>query len=71
MPALTESADAVTDEVLAGFGEAGKDGQPMPSIPEMGAVWEFWGGAQVSIITGNAEPAAAWDAMIKNIEAKF
>lgn len=71
MPALTESADAVTDEILSGFGEAGKDGQPMPSIPEMGAVWEFWGGAQVSIITGNAEPAAAWTAMVQNIEAKF
>ncbi|MHA6512552.1 sugar ABC transporter substrate-binding protein [Tessaracoccus sp. Z1128] len=71
MPALTESADAVADEILAGFGEAGKDGQPMPAIPEMGAVWEFWGGAEVSIITGNAEPAAAWNAMVENIEAKF
>ncbi|RMB60151.1 sugar ABC transporter substrate-binding protein [Tessaracoccus antarcticus] len=71
-PALTESADAVDDKVLAGFGEAGKDGQPMPSIPEMGAVWTFWGAAQISIIDGTAkDPAAAWKTMITNIEGAF
>ena len=70
-PALIESADAVSDEILAGFGEAGKDAQPMPSLPEMGAVWEFWGGAEVSIITGKADPVTAWQDMIKNIESKF
>ncbi|MEO7589391.1 MAG: maltose ABC transporter substrate-binding protein [Arachnia sp.] len=71
-PALTASADAVDDKVLAGFGEAGKDGQPMPSIPEMGAVWTFWGAAQISIIDGAAkDPAAAWNTMITNIEGAF
>ncbi|MDO5735459.1 MAG: maltose ABC transporter substrate-binding protein [Propionibacteriaceae bacterium] len=71
-PALTESADAVDDEILAGFGEAGKDGQPMPSIPEMGAVWTFWGAAQISIIDGSAtDPAAAWATMVTNIESAF
>ena len=71
-PALTESFEAAqSDPIVRGFATVGANAVPMPSIPEMGAVWEFWGGAQVSIITGNAEPAAAWDAMIKNIEAKF
>lgn len=71
-PALTESADAVDDEILAGFGEAGKDGQPMPSIPEMGAVWTFWGATEISIIDGSAaDPAAAWNTMITNIEGAF
>ena len=70
-PALTESADKVDDEILKGFAEAGKDGQPMPAIPQMGAVWTFWGGAQISIIDGKADPATAWAEMIKNIEAKF
>ena len=71
-PALTESADAVDDEILAGFGEAGKDGQPMPSIPEMGGVWTFWGAAEISIIDGSApDPAAAWATMITNIESAF
>ncbi|GAA4891662.1 maltose/maltodextrin ABC transporter substrate-binding protein MalE [Tessaracoccus lubricantis] len=71
LPALTESADAVSDEILAGFGEAGKDGQPMPAIPEMGAVWQFWGGAEVSIINGQAAPADAWNAMNANIKEAF
>ncbi|MCG6567349.1 maltose ABC transporter substrate-binding protein [Tessaracoccus sp. ZS01] len=71
LPALTESADAVSDELLAGFGEAGKDGQPMPAIPEMGAVWQFWGGAEVSIINGQAAPAEAWNAMNANIKEAF
>ncbi len=71
-PALTESADAVDDEILAGFGEAGKDGDPLPSIPEMGAVWNFWGATEISIIDGSAaDPAGAWDTMITNIEGAF
>lgn len=71
MPALTESADAVSDEILAGFGDAGAEGQPMPAIPEMGAVWQYWGGAQVSILTGKAEPVAAWQTLVTNLEAAF
>ena len=70
-PALTESAAAIDDEILKGFAEAGKDGQPMPAIPEMGAVWTFWGAAQLSIIDGTAAPDAAWTEMIANIESKF
>ncbi len=71
-PALTESADAVDDELLKGFDEAGKDGQPMPTLPEMNAVWEFWGGAEVAIINGkSADAAEAWNTMNENIKAKF
>lgn len=68
LPALTASADKVDDPVLAGFIEAGADGAPMPAIPAMASVWEFWGGTEVSIITGAAtDPAAAWATMIENI----
>lgn len=70
-PALQEVADTVDDEILAGFGEAGELGQPMPSIPEMGAVWEFWGNAQVSILTGAADPETAWTQMNENIKGSF
>ncbi len=71
-PALQESADAVDDPVIKGFAEAGKDGQPMPSIPEMGAVWEYWGGTEVAIINGKSpDPAKAWQAMNANIKKKF
>ena len=71
-PALEALAATVEDKNLKGFGEAGAKGQPMPSIPAMGAVWEFWGAAEVSIIDGSAaDPVAAWQQMIGNIEAKI
>jgi arabinogalactan oligomer/maltooligosaccharide transport system substrate-binding protein len=71
-PALTVAADKVDDKIIAGFAEAGASGQPMPSIPEMAAVWNFWGAAQVSIINGQAtDPAAAWNQMVDNIKAAF
>ncbi|MFV0429218.1 MAG: extracellular solute-binding protein [Arachnia sp.] len=72
VPALTELADALDDPILAGFAEAGAEGQPMPAIPEMGAVWNFWGGAEISIINGQAsDPADAWATMNQNIQDAF
>ena len=72
VPADTSVADGITDELLAGFAEAGKNGQPMPSIPEMGAVWSHWGNTEVSIINGQAaDPVAAWKTMAENIKAGF
>jgi len=69
LPALTAAADKVDDKVLAGFNAAGATGAPMPSIPEMGSVWSFWGTTQVQIISGQVgDPAAAWDTMITNIQ---
>ena len=69
LPALTAAADKVDDPVLAGFNAAGATGAPMPSIPEMGSVWSFWGTTQVQIISGQVgDPAAAWDTMITNIQ---
>lgn len=70
-PANTAAASAIDDETMAGFAEAGKDGQPMPAIKEMEAVWSFWGQAEVDIINGKTAPAAAWQTMITNIESKF
>ena len=70
VPADTSVAEGITDELLAGFAEAGKNGQPMPSIPEMAAVWSHWGNTQVSIINGQAaDPVAAWKTMVENIKA--
>lgn len=71
-PAMTESAAAVDDPILAGFGEAGANGQPMPAIPEMAGVWADWGATQVAIINGQAaDPATAWEAMVQKIQASF
>ncbi|WP_265522043.1 sugar ABC transporter substrate-binding protein [Oerskovia flava] len=69
VPALTASADAIDDPIIAGFNEAAGD-SPMPSIPEMGSVWQFWGTTEVQIISGQAsDPAAAWTTMVDNIQS--
>ncbi|MDM7831518.1 sugar ABC transporter substrate-binding protein [Cellulomonas edaphi] len=69
LPALTASAEQVDDPVLKGFNEAGATGAPMPSIPEMGAMWAFWGTTEVQIISGQAkDPVKAWDKMVTNMQ---
>jgi len=69
LPALKVSAAKVDDEILAGFNDAGATGAPMPSIPEMGAMWQFWGTTQVQIIGGQAsDPVGAWNTMVTNMQ---
>ena len=69
LPALKASAAKVDNAILAGFNEAGATGAPMPSIPEMGAMWQFWGTTEVQIIGGQAaDPAAAWNTMVTNMQ---
>ena len=67
-PALAASAHTVADPVVAGFNEAGAAGAPMPAIPEMSAVWGFWGTTELQIIGGQVSPAEGWDAMVGNIQ---
>jgi len=72
LPAMTEVADQVaSDPIVAGYLAASKNGAPMPSIPEMGDVWDFWNSAQSSIISGSAEPEAAWSTMLSDLQAKL
>lgn len=68
-PALVAAADtASSDPVTAGFREVGTDAVPMPSIPEMGSVWSFWGVTEAAIISGSQEPVAAWEKMVADIQ---
>jgi arabinogalactan oligomer / maltooligosaccharide transport system substrate-binding protein len=70
-PALTAAYEkAAADPIIAGFGAVGAEGVPMPSIPEMGSVWEFWGVAEVAILKGE-DPAATWTKMSEDIQAKI
>lgn len=74
LPANEKAAATVTgkDKILGGFADAGKGAAPMPNIPAMAAVWQFWGGTEISIINGKAaNPTAAWDEMIKNIKSNM
>lgn len=72
LPALTASADkAAQDPIVAGFQAAGEDGLPMPSLPEMGAVWGFWGTTEGQIIAGQGDPIATWEKMVSDIETEI
>ncbi|WP_250506259.1 sugar ABC transporter substrate-binding protein [Bowdeniella massiliensis] len=70
VPALQAAADEVkSDPIVAGYAKVAENGIPMPSVPEMGAVWNFWGVTEAQIINGDVEPVAGWDKMVGDIEA--
>ncbi|WP_149202820.1 sugar ABC transporter substrate-binding protein [Actinotalea subterranea] len=69
-PALTAAAETVSeDPITAGFLAVGEGALPMPSIPEMGSVWSFWGVTEAGIISGSIEPVAGWEKMVTDIQA--
>ncbi|WP_456283551.1 sugar ABC transporter substrate-binding protein [Microbacterium sp. JZ101] len=71
IPAFTALADEVaSDPVIAGFLASSQNGVPMPSIPEMGSVWDLWNAAEVQII-GGADPGATWKQMVADLEAEL
>ncbi|MCP2636277.1 maltose ABC transporter substrate-binding protein [Microbacterium sp. HD4P20] len=73
-PALTAAFDAAVaaDPITAGFGEVGANAVPMPSIPEMGAVWQFWGVTEAAIINGQGgDPVELWNKMAADIQAEI
>ena len=68
---MKEVAKEVTDPDIKSFAQVAGEGVPMPAIPEMGYVWDYWGTTEVDIANGSQAPQDAWNAMIKNIESKF
>ncbi|MDF2507634.1 MAG: transporter substrate-binding protein [Microbacterium sp.] len=69
LPALTAAADtAASDPIIAGFQAVGADAVPMPAIPAMGAVWEFWGVAEAAIINGE-DPKTTWQKLVDDVTA--
>lgn len=69
LPALTAAAESVSsDPIIAGFKAAGMDAVPMPAIPAMGRVWEFWGIAEASILNGDA-PDATWAQLTSDVQS--
>jgi len=62
----TESA--AYPDAIAGFQASAEGGVPMPSIPEMGSVWDFWNAAESAIIKG-ADPVKTWNKMVTDLTA--
>jgi arabinogalactan oligomer / maltooligosaccharide transport system substrate-binding protein len=60
-PALTAALEAViaVDPDVAKFVAAGKNGFPMPAIPEMSAIWGPFGNAEVAAVKGEDAKTAA------------
>ncbi|SBT54481.1 sugar ABC transporter substrate-binding protein [Micromonospora narathiwatensis] len=71
-PALTAAFDQVKgeDPDLAKFQEAGKNGQVLPAIPAMAAIWDPFGKAEAAII-GGADPATTITAAGKTIAGQI
>ncbi len=68
LPALTASAEAASaDPIIAGFAAVGAEAVPMPAIPAMGQVWQFWGIAQAAIING-ADPVTTWQKLTADVQ---
>jgi len=68
LPALKAAADEIaSDPLVKGFKDAGEDAVPMPAIPEMGQVWQFWGVAEAQILNG-ADPVATWEKLTQDVQ---
>lgn len=66
-PALTSAFEQVsTDADVAGFGQSGAAGIPLPAIPEMSNVWSALGLAQVNTLRGD-DPAGEFTAAAASI----
>jgi len=71
-PALTAAFDQVkgTDPDIAKWQAAAKDAIPLPSIPEMAAIWDPFGKAEAAVV-GGADPAKTIEAAGKTISASI
>ena len=70
VPAMTEVANSLSDENLKQFATIAGNGLPMPAIPAMGSVWDYWGKTEVAIVNG-ADPASSWETMVNNIQTSI
>jgi arabinogalactan oligomer/maltooligosaccharide transport system substrate-binding protein len=69
LPALSAAAEAASsDPIIEGFAAVGAEAVPMPAIPAMGSVWQYWGIAEADIING-ADPVATWQKLTSDVQA--
>ena len=69
LPAHKAAAEAASsDPIIEGFAAVGADAVPMPAIPAMGSVWQYWGIAEAEVING-ADPTATWQKLTSDVQA--
>ncbi|MBD3943626.1 maltose ABC transporter substrate-binding protein [Microbacterium sp. NEAU-LLC] len=71
-PAMTSAFEIASaeDPDVGAYGEVALAGVPMPAIPEMGAVWNYWGATEAALVNNTAgDPATAWQTMADRIAA--
>jgi len=69
LPALSAAAEtASSDPIIAGFAAVGQEAVPMPAIPAMGSVWQYWGVAEAAVING-ADPVTTWQKLAADVLA--
>jgi len=69
LPALSAAAEtASSDPIIEGFAAVGAEAVPMPAIPAMGSVWQYWGIAEADVING-ADPVATWQKLTSDVQA--
>jgi arabinogalactan oligomer/maltooligosaccharide transport system substrate-binding protein len=59
---------ASSDPIIEGFAAVGADAVPMPAIPAMGSVWQYWGIAEAAIINGE-DPVATWNKLATDVQS--
>ena len=59
--------EAADDPNTAGFNAAGVNAVPMPSIPEMGYVWDAWVNAGSLVAQGELSPQEALDGAVEQV----
>ncbi len=62
--------ESASDPNTAGFNEAGINAVPMPSIPEMGFVWDAWVNAGALVVQGELTPQEALDSAVEQVLAQ-
>ncbi|HEX6365281.1 MAG TPA: extracellular solute-binding protein, partial [Agromyces sp.] len=69
LPALSAAAETASeDPIIEGFANVGAEAVPMPAIPAMGSVWQYWGIAEADVING-ADPVTTWQKLTADVQA--
>jgi arabinogalactan oligomer / maltooligosaccharide transport system substrate-binding protein len=69
VPAHQKTLDSVRDnKMVAGFGAAGLDAVPRPSLLAMQSVWGVWASTQAAIMSGAVDPREGWQNLVSELQ---